>query len=52
MMSDLDRMDLFFAGHVHAYERSLPINGVQHFVVGHGGNMVRDQNARAIGSHA
>ncbi|CAE7601496.1 PAP21, partial [Symbiodinium pilosum] len=34
-----DKMDLVFSGHVHAYERSFPIDGVQHFVVGHGGNM-------------
>eukprot|EP00439_Symbiodinium_sp_Y106_P008373 s5218_g1.t1 len=34
-----DKIDLVFSGHVHAFERSLPIDGVQHFVVGHGGNM-------------
>ncbi|CAE7562712.1 PAP22 [Symbiodinium microadriaticum] len=33
-----DKTDLVFSGHVHAFERSLPIDGVQHFVVGHGGN--------------
>ena len=35
------RTDLVFSGHVHAFERSLPIDGVQHFVVGHGGNRAR-----------
>ncbi|CAE7840612.1 PAP20 [Symbiodinium sp. CCMP2592] len=34
-----DKIDLVFSGHVHAFERSLPMDGVQHFVVGHGGNM-------------
>ena len=32
------RADLVFSGHVHAYERSEPVDGVRHFVVGHGGN--------------
>ncbi|CAK0888696.1 unnamed protein product [Prorocentrum cordatum] len=31
-------MNMVFSGHVHAYERSHPVDGVQHFVVGHGGN--------------
>ncbi|CAK9093922.1 Purple acid phosphatase 21 [Durusdinium trenchii] len=34
----LSTMDLMFSGHVHAYERSKPVDGVQHFVLGHGGN--------------
>ena len=32
------RMDLMFSGHVHAYERTKRVDGVQYFVVGHGGN--------------
>ncbi|CAJ1340189.1 unnamed protein product [Effrenium voratum] len=34
----LRQADLVFSGHVHAYERSEPVDGVRHFVVGHGGN--------------
>mmetsp|Transcript_24566 Transcript_24566/g.69790 ORF Transcript_24566/g.69790 Transcript_24566/m.69790 type:complete len:530 (-) Transcript_24566:66-1655(-) len=29
---------MLFSGHVHAYERSLPVEGIQHFIVGNGGN--------------
>jgi len=32
------KVDMFFSGHVHAYERMHPIDGVRHFLVGHGGN--------------
>jgi hypothetical protein len=31
-------VDMVFSGHVHAYERMHPIDGITHFVVGHGGN--------------
>eukprot|EP00933_Yihiella_yeosuensis_P041100 TRINITY_DN35540_c0_g1_i2.p1 TRINITY_DN35540_c0_g1~~TRINITY_DN35540_c0_g1_i2.p1 ORF type:complete len:191 (-),score=34.34 TRINITY_DN35540_c0_g1_i2:10-582(-) len=31
-------VDMFFSGHLHAYERSKPVQGIRHFVVGHGGN--------------
>jgi len=32
------RADAVFGGHVHAYERSHPISGITHFLVGNGGN--------------
>ena len=32
------RMDLMFSGHVHAYERSKPVEGTRYIVLGHGGN--------------
>lgn len=32
------KVDVVFSGHVHAYERSQLIRGVEHVVVGHGGN--------------
>lgn len=33
-----NKMDLMFSGHVHAYERSKPVEGTRYIVVGHGGN--------------
>lgn len=32
------KMDLMFSGHVHAYERSKPVEGTRYIVLGHGGN--------------
>eukprot|EP00928_Gymnodinium_smaydae_P063618 TRINITY_DN47139_c0_g1_i1.p1 TRINITY_DN47139_c0_g1~~TRINITY_DN47139_c0_g1_i1.p1 ORF type:complete len:510 (+),score=54.88 TRINITY_DN47139_c0_g1_i1:55-1584(+) len=44
--------DMIFSGHVHAYERSHPIDGIRHFVLGHGGNREQLYDAWDLSPHS
>eukprot|EP00929_Paragymnodinium_shiwhaense_P038556 TRINITY_DN20355_c0_g2_i1.p1 TRINITY_DN20355_c0_g2~~TRINITY_DN20355_c0_g2_i1.p1 ORF type:complete len:518 (+),score=55.33 TRINITY_DN20355_c0_g2_i1:185-1738(+) len=45
-------VSMLFAGHVHAYERSYPVDGMHHFVVGHGGNYERLYDEWDVSPHS